>query len=71
MERSLESGSTAHSGQPRETNQEAHSSHGDVVRDIILGFADGLTVPFALTAGLSSYVSSHLLFVLAWARTQS
>ena len=33
---------------------EQHSEHGDVVRDIIIGFADGLTVPFALTAGLSS-----------------
>ncbi len=35
-------------------HQEQHSEHGDVVRDIIIGFADGLTVPFALTAGLSS-----------------
>lgn len=35
---------------------EHHSQNGDVVRDIIIGFADGLTVPFALTAGLSSYV---------------
>jgi hypothetical protein len=33
---------------------ELHSTHGDVVRDVIIGFADGLTVPFALTAGLSS-----------------
>ena len=37
-------------------HMEQHSEHGDVVRDIIIGFADGLTVPFALTAGLSSYV---------------
>jgi hypothetical protein len=36
------------------THKEQHSEHGDVVRDIIIGFADGLTVPFALTAGLSS-----------------
>ena len=35
---------------------EKHSDHGEVIRDIIIGFADGLTVPFALTAGLSSYV---------------
>jgi hypothetical protein len=28
--------------------------YGDIVKDIILGGADGLTVPFALTAGLSS-----------------
>jgi hypothetical protein len=27
---------------------------GDLISDIVLGFADGLTVPFALTAGLSS-----------------
>ena len=40
------------------THKEQHSEHGDVVRDIIIGFADGLTVPFALTAGLSSYVRS-------------
>jgi hypothetical protein len=33
---------------------ERHTDYGDVVRDIIIGFADGLTVPFALTAGLSS-----------------
>jgi hypothetical protein len=33
---------------------EKHTDYGDVVRDIIIGFADGLTVPFALTAGLSS-----------------
>ena len=33
---------------------EQHTDYGDTVRDIIIGFADGLTVPFALTAGLSS-----------------
>jgi hypothetical protein len=40
---------------------EQHSDHGDIIRDIIIGFADGLTVPFALTAGLSSYVTHHFL----------
>lgn len=35
-------------------HDEHHSDYGNVVRDIIIGFADGLTVPFALTAGLSS-----------------
>jgi len=35
-------------------HRERHSRHGPVIRDIIIGFADGLTVPFALTAGLSS-----------------
>jgi hypothetical protein len=38
-------------------HHEKHSNHGEIVRDVIIGFADGLTVPFALTAGLSSYVS--------------
>ena len=36
-------------------HEEKHSDYGDVIRDVIIGFADGLTVPFALTAGLSSY----------------
>jgi len=36
------------------SHHEHHSSHNDVVRDAIIGFADGLTVPFALTAGLSA-----------------
>jgi len=35
-------------------HKEKHNGNGDVVRDVIIGFADGLTVPFALTAGLSS-----------------
>lgn len=42
---------------------EKHSDYGDVVRDTIIGFADGLTVPFALTAGLSSLGSSKLVIV--------
>ena len=35
-------------------HEEEHTDYGPVVRDIIIGGADGLTVPFALTAGLSS-----------------
>ncbi|GAD98406.1 protein CCC1, putative [Paecilomyces variotii No. 5] len=42
---------------------ERHSNAGDIIRDIIIGFADGLTVPFALTAGLSSLGSSKLVIV--------
>lgn len=42
---------------------EEHSSTGDIVRDVIIGFADGLTVPFALTAGLSSLGSSKLVII--------
>jgi vacuolar iron transporter family protein len=40
----------------QQVHHEHHSNLGNVIRDIIIGFADGLTVPFALTAGLSSYV---------------
>ena len=39
---------------------EKHTEHGPVVRDTIIGFADGLTVPFALTAGVSRLVPSNL-----------
>lgn len=33
---------------------EHHKKHNDILGDAIIGFADGLTVPFALTAGLSA-----------------
>ncbi|CAK7213555.1 Protein ccc1 [Sporothrix bragantina] len=42
---------------------QTHSDHGDVMRDMIIGFSDGVTVPFALTAGLSSLGSTHLVIV--------
>ncbi|WPH00666.1 Hypothetical protein R9X50_00349600 [Acrodontium crateriforme] len=42
---------------------EQHTQHGELIRDCIIGFADGLTVPFALTAGLSSLGSSKLVVV--------
>ncbi|ATY61366.1 protein CCC1, putative [Cordyceps militaris CM01] len=35
----------------------------DILRDVIIGFADGLTVPFALTAGLSSLGSSKIVIM--------
>jgi vacuolar iron transporter family protein len=44
-------------------HQEEHSSNGDMIRDITIGFADGLTVPFALTAGLSSLGSTKLVVI--------
>lgn len=37
-----------------EAQKKEQSDNSDVIRDAIIGFADGLTVPFALTAGLSS-----------------
>jgi len=40
---------------------ERHLVDPDVVRDIVIGLSDGLTVPFALTAGLSSLGESKLV----------
>jgi len=42
---------------------EPHTKYGAVIHDAIIGFADGLTVPFALTAGLSSLGSSKLVII--------
>lgn len=44
-------------------HDEQHAAHGEFIRDAIIGFADGLTVPFALTAGLSSLGSSKLVIL--------
>ncbi|KAI6038588.1 VIT family-domain-containing protein [Pisolithus marmoratus] len=35
----------------------------DIVRDVVIGLSDGLTVPFALTAGLSSLGESRLVIL--------
>ncbi|TYJ57757.1 hypothetical protein B9479_001611 [Cryptococcus floricola] len=40
---------------------ERHLISPEIVRDVIIGLSDGLTVPFALTAGLSSLGSSSLV----------
>ena len=37
---------------------EKHFTAPEAVRDVVIGMADGLTVPFALAAGLSGAVSS-------------
>ncbi len=44
---------------------EKHFTATATVRDIVIGMADGLTVPFALAAGLSGAVSSSGLVVTA------
>ncbi len=38
---------------PQTPHIETHFTSGAVVRDVVIGMADGLTVPFALAAGLS------------------
>ncbi len=41
---------------------ERHFRASDTIRDIVIGMADGLTVPFALAAGLSgAAASSHII----------
>ncbi|RSM10850.1 hypothetical protein CEP52_003308 [Fusarium oligoseptatum] len=44
-------------------HEECHLDYSDILRDIIIGFSDGLTVPFALTAGLSSLGSAKVVII--------
>ncbi len=44
---------------------ERHFTASELVRDIVIGMSDGLTVPFALAAGLSGTIASTALIVTA------
>lgn len=44
---------------------ERHFNSSETVRDVVIGLSDGLTVPFALAAGLSGAVASSHIVVLA------
>jgi VIT1/CCC1 family predicted Fe2+/Mn2+ transporter len=44
---------------------EKHFTATETVRDVVIGMSDGLTVPFALAAGLSAAVSSTSIVVTA------
>jgi VIT1/CCC1 family predicted Fe2+/Mn2+ transporter len=46
-------------------HHEHHLKSSDTIRDIVIGMSDGLTVPFALAAGLSGTVSSSGIVVIA------
>jgi len=48
---------------PGPRHSEGHTAHGNILRDVIIGFSDGLTVPFSLTAGLSSLGSTRLVIM--------
>jgi len=50
---------------PQTPHIEKHFTAGDTVRDVIIGMSDGLTVPFALAAGLSGIASSTAIVVTA------
>jgi len=43
---------------------ERHFSGSETVRDVVIGMSDGLTVPFALAAGLAGAVQNHWLIVI-------
>lgn len=46
-------------------HEEEHLRSSDALRDIVIGMSDGLTVPFALAAGLSGAVISTEIIVIA------
>jgi VIT1/CCC1 family predicted Fe2+/Mn2+ transporter len=50
---------------PQTRHAERHFTASQTVRDIVIGMADGLTVPFALAAGLSGAVDSTGIIVTA------
>lgn len=47
------------------SHQEHHFTSSDLIKDIVIGMADGLTVPFALAAGLSGAVTSNGIIITA------
>src|SRR5512140_3658645 len=50
---------------PQTPHVEKHFTASEAVRDIVIGMSDGLTVPFALAAGLSGAVASSRIVVTA------
>ena len=46
-------------------HHEEHFQSPEFVKDIVIGMADGLTVPFALAAGLSGAVDSSTIIITA------
>jgi vacuolar iron transporter family protein len=50
---------------PRTPHVERHFTGTAVVRDIVIGMSDGLTVPFALAAGLSGAVDNTKIIITA------
>lgn len=46
-------------------HEEQHLKSSEMLTDIVIGMSDGLTVPFALAAGLSGAVNSTSIIVIA------
>jgi len=49
---------------PQTPHIEQHFTGSAIVRDIVIGMSDGLTVPFALAAGLSGIANSTAIVVI-------
>ncbi len=50
---------------PQTQHVEKHFTASEKVRDIVIGMSDGLTVPFALAAGLSGAVDNNRVIITA------
>ena len=48
-----------------QVHEEKHLKSSNFITDVVIGMADGLTVPFALAAGLSGAVNSNLVVITA------
>ena len=50
---------------PQTPHVEQHFTAGQSVRDVVIGMSDGLTVPFALAAGLTGAIASSHIVITA------
>src|SRR6266487_1658512 len=50
---------------PQTPHLERHFTASAMVRDVVIGMSDGLTVPFALAAGLSGAVNNSFIVLVA------
>lgn len=50
---------------PLTPHVEKHFTSSDTVRDVVIGMSDGLTVPFALAAGLTGAIAQSRLIITA------
>ena len=50
---------------PQTPHAEKHFTSSEAIRDIVIGMSDGLTVPFALAAGLSGAVAATGIIITA------
>jgi vacuolar iron transporter family protein len=49
----------------KSSHKEEHLKSSEFITDVVIGMSDGLTVPFALAAGLSGAVSSNTVVITA------